>query len=216
MLYDKKKVTVAYRCPICGGSVYGMEGLFAVSGDYLRLRCPCGKSELTVRYESDGKARLNVPCVTCPTPHQFVIDPEKLEDTGRAIVLPCRLTGLETCLIGTKDEVVRAMDRANETLRRVMEEAGLENIADLCAAEDEIPEYDPQLTDTVRYMITELNEEGRIHCRCQNNALARYDFSLDDGVLTVFCEECDAEVKMPLFGAGMAQDLIDLDELNLQ
>ena len=65
-------------------------------------------------------------------------------------------------------------------------------------------------------MITELNEEGKIKCNCQNNAIARYDFAIKDGELTVFCEECDAELKMPMTGAAAARDMVDLDELVLR
>ena len=53
MILDKKETTIAYRCPECGASVVGMVGIFTLSADMIRLKCPCGKSELEFLYTKD-------------------------------------------------------------------------------------------------------------------------------------------------------------------
>lgn len=216
MLLDAKQTTVAYRCPYCGGTVLSLVGIFALSGDFLRLKCQCQKSEMTVQHTKDKKMRLTVPCITCPTPHTYLIDRNAFFSSKDVVSIPCSYTGLDVCFIGEKDAVCSAAQKADLELSRLLEEAGLDDITKLYDAEDELPEYDPQVNDVVRYMITELNEEGKVKCNCQNNALARYDFAIEDGVLTVFCEECDAELKMPMTGASAARDMVDLDELVLK
>lgn len=216
MILDAKQTTVAYRCPYCGCTVLSMVGVFALSGDFLRLRCACEKSEMTIQYMKDNKVRLSVPCITCPTPHTYTVDKSMFFNRENVFAIPCSYTGLDVCFIGNKDGVCEAAKNADLELAALMEEAGLDDITKLYDAEDDLPEYDPQVNDVVRYMITELNEEGKIKCNCQNNALARYDFAIKDGELTVFCEECDAEFKMPMTGAGAARDMVDLDELVLR
>ena len=64
-----KETTLAYRCPHCGATVFSLVGIFALSGDMLKLKCSCGKSETVVTYTSDRKLRLAVPCIACPKPH---------------------------------------------------------------------------------------------------------------------------------------------------
>ena len=73
MVLDKKETTVAYRCPVCGASVMSMIGIFALTADLIKLKCPCGESELELVYTRDKKIRLNVPCLFCPTPHSYII-----------------------------------------------------------------------------------------------------------------------------------------------
>ena len=62
MLLNQKETTVSYRCPACGSWVTGIAGLFTLSADMLRLRCPCGcEEELTLVYTKDKKLRDTVP-----------------------------------------------------------------------------------------------------------------------------------------------------------
>ena len=67
MVLNQKETTVAYRCPECGASVMSMVGVFTLTADMIRLKCPCGGSELEIVYTRDKKVRLNVPCFLCPS-----------------------------------------------------------------------------------------------------------------------------------------------------
>ena len=58
MVLDKKETTVAYRCPQCGSWVASIVGVFSLTADMLRLKCPCGESELTIVNTNDKKIRL--------------------------------------------------------------------------------------------------------------------------------------------------------------
>ena len=60
MVLDLKQTTVAYRCPHCGAGVMSAVGLFSLSADMVKLKCTCGKSEMTIVYSKDGKPYLSV------------------------------------------------------------------------------------------------------------------------------------------------------------
>ena len=67
MVLDSKQTTVAYRCPHCGMGVMSAVNLFALSADMVKLKCTCGKSEMTVvMSKTDSKVRMTVPCLVCP------------------------------------------------------------------------------------------------------------------------------------------------------
>ena len=74
MVLNSKQTTVAYRCPHCGAGVMSIVDPFALSADMVKLKCDCGKSEMSVVYSNDGKVRLTVPCIFCPNPHSFVVN----------------------------------------------------------------------------------------------------------------------------------------------
>ena len=88
MVIDTKTTTLAYRCPHCGSGVISAVGMFSLSADMVKLKCTCGKSELTAVYTNDKKVRLSVPCLLCPKPHSFVVSQNVFY--GRDLfLLPC-------------------------------------------------------------------------------------------------------------------------------
>ena len=73
MVLDSKQTTVAYRCPHCGTGVMSAVNVFALSADMVKLKCPCGESEMPIVSSSESKFRLMVPCNFCAKPHQFTV-----------------------------------------------------------------------------------------------------------------------------------------------
>lgn len=217
MILDKKETTLAYRCPVCGVTVTSIVGVFSLSGDMLRLRCSCGESELTMTYTSDRKIRLTVPCIACPKPHNYVLGQNTFfsRDTG-VFRLPCSFTGIDVCFIGEQEKVSRAVEQSNEELIRMMQEAGLDDLSRIRDDEEINVERDPQIEDIIRYTVSELNEEGKIKCCCQNNAIASFDFRMHGGKVTIFCRECEASITLPMNGLTNARDFLELDSLVLE
>lgn len=217
MILDKKETTLAYRCPHCGSTVTSIVGVFSLTGDMLRLRCPCRESELTLTYTPDKKIRLSVPCIACPQPHNYVIGQSTFfsRDTG-VFRLPCSFTGIDVCFIGTPEKVSAAVEDANRELVRMMQEAGLDDLSRIRDDDEINVERDPQIEDIIRYAVSELNDEGKIKCCCQNNAIAKFDFRLHDGKVTVYCEECMAKLTLPMYGLTNAMDFLQLDSLVLE
>lgn len=216
MILDKKEAAIAYRCPACGVTVTSIVGVFSLSGDLLKLRCSCRESELTMTYTPDKKIRLSVPCIACPRPHNYVIGQNTFFSRDDGVFrLPCSYTGIDICFIGALDKVGAAVEEANMELIRLMEEAGLDDLSRIRDDDDINIERDPQIEDIVRYTIAELNDEGKIKCSCQNNAIARFDFRMEKDSVVIFCEECDARVRIPMSGITAARDFAMSDSLTL-
>ena len=218
MTLTEKDTIIAYRCPRCGAGVLSVPGIFSLTGDLLKLKCSCGESELNIERRSDGRIRLAVPCIVCAKPHIFVLGQSSFSQrAGGVFRLPCPYTGLDLCFVGGKNAVQDALQEADDDLLALMREAGLEDIEQLHAGDEmlEAREQDPQVADIVRYALRELNDEGKITCNCQNNAIADYKFRLHDGKGTVWCEECGATVTLPLAGVTMAEDFLQRDSLEL-
>ncbi len=220
MNLSEKETLLAYRCPHCGAGVLSMMGIFSISGDMLKLKCSCGESELSIQRQSDGKIRLSVPCIVCAKPHIYLLGQNQFSHRAEGDVfrLSCPYTGLDLCFVGAKDDVQNAIQEADDALLALMRDAGLEDLQELHQGDEmlEAREQDPQVADIIRYAICELNEEGKITCNCQNNAISDYQFRLHDGELTIWCEECGASLNLVMGGVTMAEDFLQRDSLELK
>ncbi len=221
MILDTKETTVAYRCPHCGQTTVSVVGVFALTGDLIRLKCGCKKSELQISYTSDRKIRITTPCLVCQKPHTFVLGAGTFF-ADRVLTYSCPMTGLELCFIGKKDEVLAAASEADRHLLELMDEAGLENLDEIKSPESEDDREDIYfITDVVRFLISELQEDHAIHCRCANpdDQDIQFRFTTDeDGnqIVHIFCKTCGAGVGFPIVSAGEANRFLTTDELNLQ
>lgn len=218
MLIEQKKTTLAYRCPHCGATVFSLVGIFALSGDMLKLRCSCGQSETVITYTSDKKLRLSVPCIACPRPHHYTLGQTTFftRDAG-VFRLPCPYTGIDTCFVGSKDAVMSAVERSNEELVRLMKESGMNDISAMRTEEedDELKSENPLLEDVVFFTLKDLEADDAIHCHCQNEK-GDYTYRLHHGRVTVECTKCGAMATLPMTGLNAADDFLALTSLTLE
>ena len=163
MVLQQKQTTVAYRCPECGSIVLSLVGVFALSADMIRLKCPCGQSEMEILYTKDKKVRLTVPCFACPTAHSYLIS-SSLFFEKELFTLPCAYSGLDICFIGHKEQVQEAIQKAEEELLDMLGDVDFEEYAKARGERRELT--DPQILDIVMYVVHELEDEGAIHCHC--------------------------------------------------
>ena len=77
-MLDPKQTVISYRCPHCGKNILSVVGIFALSGDLMKLKCDCGESELVIERTKEGKIRLTVPCFLCPKPHIYSVSSDLL------------------------------------------------------------------------------------------------------------------------------------------
>ncbi len=215
MILERKETTVAYRCPECGASVMSMVGIFALTADMLRLKCPCGGSQLEIIYTKEKKIRLNVPCLLCPTPHSYMISSQMFFDRD-LFVLPCSYSGVDICFIGRQDKVASAMEKAERELLEMLEESEID-VDTLLHSVDRTkkPELtDPQVLDIVMYVIRDLADEGKITCSCPDGG--DYDVEIADDHLTVKCRQCGDSLDIPTNSLTAAQDFLACDSLDLE
>ena len=226
MILTSKDTTIAYRCPNCGKNVVGMVGLFSLSGDMIKLKCACGKSELIITRTSDGKLRLSVPCLLCPNPHNYVIGTNVFFDKG-VFTLDCTYSDISICFIGTQEEVSKALRESDEELGRLMDECGLDDYDELHKLNHSDHEDDPDIDDymvsgdlavddIVRFMLAELADEHLIKCRCKPDETPEYDFTVKGSNARVFCKTCGAYKDFPMGSALCADAFLNIDDIELK
>ncbi len=237
----KEKVCIAYRCPVCGVAMIGEISIFALSGGETHLRCSCGESVMSIGYiKSRDTVNLNVPCIACPKPHPYQISGSTFWNSD-IFVLECSSSGLDTCFIGDKAKVIKAVDDNTQELQKLMsvlDERDLEeddfdifrNFEENHAHEhdeececrecnpnnekyDEYEYADAVVTSQMLYIIKELDETGKIKCDCANSELM-IDVGYD--TIEISCDKCQARRVLRSRTDNDIIDLASVDELILE
>lgn len=211
MVLDKKETTVAYRCPECGASVMSLVGIFTLTADMIRLKCPCGQSELEIVYTKDKKVRLNVPCFLCPSPHSYLISSQMFFDRD-LFTLPCSYSGVDICFIGKQKNVQDAMQESERELLEMLGDTDFQTLAQNRGENLELS--DPQVLDIILYVVRELADEGQIKCSCPDGG--DYDIEIYDDYLRVKCKQCGDKLDIPTNSIIAANDFLACDEIVLK
>lgn len=212
MVLDKKETAVAYRCPHCGSWVASLVGIFSLSADMLRLKCPCGESEMTMVYTNDKKVRLTVPCFLCPKPHNFVVSAGAFFDK-ELLAFPCAYSGMDVAFLGKKDAVLEAEKESDKVLSELIEDAGVSPFGRKQEMEEVFT--DPQILEIVNFVIRDLDEAGEIKCRCPEYE-GSYTVEVTDDGVWVKCESCGAKKLIPVTSTITAQAFLNCDHLELE
>lgn len=221
MILNSKETTIAYRCSECGKMIFSVVGVFSLSGDLFKLRCECGGSELTAAYTRDRKINITVPCVVCGNPHSFTISTDAF--FGRDVFsYTCPYSGVEICLLGKNDAVIKAAEKADSDFRALLAQSGVEDLPEFAEARkaDDEAQFgkiaDPEMQSIVHFMLCELEDEHNISCRCKDGGHYEFKFvgSELDTVL-IYCTECGASVSIPLPDAIAANAFLHTERLEL-
>lgn len=216
MILQEKKATVAYRCPVCGKAVLSMVGVFSLSADMLKLKCECGGSEMVITNSTDGKVRLSVPCIVCPRPHNYLISKNVLF-SGNIFVIPCSYSAIDIAFLGDPEKVSDALELQAQELNRIMEENGLDSFERLKEDEKWDETQYSQVEDVIRFMLCELDDEGKISCHCKETGdIPYYNFQVLSERVRIFCECCHGEKELPLGSLTDAERFLSLDSLELK
>jgi len=211
MILNQKQTTVAYRCPRCGSIVLSLVGAFALSADMIRLKCPCGESDLTAVYTKDKKVRLSVPCFLCPTPHTFTVSSQMFFD-AKLITFPCPYSGLGICFVGPEARVSEATSVAEAELRELLGET---EFSDLAAHRGHAGAFtDPQIMDIVMYVIHDLQAEGEITCNCPDRH-GDYLVEILDECVRITCKNCRATKDIPTDSLADANAFLHCTHIDL-
>ena len=212
MVLDEKKTTVSFRCSSCGSSVRSIVGVFSLSADMMRLKCPCGGSDLTMVMTKDRKVRLTVPCFLCPAPHVFTVSTQIFY--GRELfALACPYSGIDLCFVGGEREVLAASEAADRELEELLGENSIEDVTN-----DRGSQFmtDPQIREIVTFVVADLADEGRIECKCPDGELGDYQAEVLDDKIVVRCLKCGAAAVVPADSFTAANDFLGADHLRLE
>lgn len=215
MVLEPKKTTVAYRCPHCGSGVLSAVSPFSIGADMVKLKCECGKSEMSIVFGKDNKVRLSVPCMLCPKPHNFTVTSSLF--FGKDIfLLPCPYSDVNICFMGDMNRVKAELSKTELELLDMLEKSGIEGGLDAIRAADEaeiLP--DPQIYDIIMFVIKDLEEEGKIYCRCEDGD-GEYEAEVLDYGIKVRCKKCGAEQMIPTDSLLAANAFLNADSLHLE
>lgn len=214
MVIQPKQTTVAYRCPHCGAGVMSAVSFFALSADMIKLKCSCGKSEMSIVEREDGQVRLTVPCLVCAKPHIFHVR-KSIFFEKELFSLQCPYSDLNLAMTGEINLVKAELARGELELLDLMEKSGLESFDAFHNDEDALP--DPQIHEIVMFVIHDLDAEGKIYCRCDPSDNGReYDAEVvEDGIL-VSCRKCGARRLVPTDSRLSAHAFLNADALHLE
>ncbi|MBO5439872.1 MAG: hypothetical protein J6A53_04370 [Clostridia bacterium] len=211
MIIEPKKTTLAYRCPACGGVPTSIVGAFSLSGDLFKLKCDCGGSFLTVQKASDGQFRLTVPCVSCPRPHDYLLSKNVFFNSD-SFIIPCSLCGIDICFLGHEDKVSEAIKYSNDEIVKMLGDYAIQQIK---TKENDLNIVDPQIMEIVRFVVSDLHEEGKIYCNCENND-GDYVVDILDDFVSVNCKKCGAKAIIPADSTIAAHDFLNADSITLK
>ncbi len=214
MVIDTRNTTVAYRCPHCGGGVISAVSPFAIGADMIKLKCDCGKSELSIIFGRDGRIKLSVPCMLCPKPHNFTVS-KKLFFGKDIFLLPCPYSDINICFMGESNAVKAELAKTELELLDMLEKSGIEGGFEALHAADEaelLP--DPQIYDIIMFVIHDLEEEGKIFCRCHDGG--EYEAEILDYGIKVTCTKCGASRTIPTDSLLAANAFLNADSLYLE
>ena len=192
-------------------------GVFSLSADMLKLKCDCGHSEMTVVYSKDGKIRLTVPCIFCPKPHTYVVN-SSIFFGKDLFVLPCAYSDMNIAMMGDVNKVKAELARTELELLDMLEESGIDSLAALRQAESEAdyPLTDPQIFDIIMFVINDLDAEGKIYCKCENEGESDLEVEMLPDGIKVSCKKCGAMRVIPTDGLLAANAFLNADSLYLE
>ena len=215
MAVTPKQRHIAYRCPDCGDATIGLVGKFALSANMLRLRCQCGSEDtLDISITSERKIRLSVPCLFCRQKHSYIVSESLFFDKDK-FLLNCPYSGMDIAFIGDEDAIKEELTRTGEELAALMKNLEAEELSDIqpqdMSEAEILPE--PAVYDTLRFVIKELEADGKIECPCNEGP---YDLRFIDGGIQVWCQSCGATHDFNVTSPTMAEEYLAIDHIKLQ
>ena len=213
MILNQKQTTLAYRCPHCGSAVTSLVGVFSLSADMIRMKCPCGESDLSVVYTKDKKVRLSVPCFLCPKPHTFTLSSQLFFET-ELMAFPCPYSGINIAFVGHEEKVAQAFAEADRELREILQEEQFSSLSE--SRHDRSRMFsDPQIMDIIMYVIHELSAEGEIRCKCPDGH-GHYAVDVLDDCVKITCEDCGASAEIPTDSIVSANAFLHCTHIDLE
>ncbi len=207
MVIKPKQTTIAYRCPHCGGAIKSIVGVFSLNAEMVKVKCPCSKSEMVIRYAKDGKVRITVPCFICRTEHTYTVN-ESVIFSGEMFYLNCRYSGVDICFIGKENEVQAEIDATLNELAEMLDTSA-EGLFGETEEDTSMP--DPSELAGIILTVKELLADGHVSCYCEgekgellyreddllmatgiyeNNCPCSPELTFSDNALTLECKNC--------------------------
>ena len=192
MQQDTKRY-LSYICPRCRQSVIVERDLFSLAASTAHIKCPCGKSELTVDFQP-SRVRLTVPCLFCGREHE-VSCPTHAFVRERALAFSCAASGLDCCYVGEEGTVFAATARLERAADKLKEEQ---------AAEEKAAFLDEIVMHEVLSEVKDIAARGGVSCACGSR---EWKLKVNYSSIDLICAQCGAQMRIP---AATADDIDDI------
>lgn len=195
MLMDSK-VTIAYKCAICGTFKFFSVYLFdLLNKKEFHLICNCKKSEVIFSDSNLNTLKIKVPCIACDEPHIHSINRKKIIDR-KILVLNCINTSIPQAVIGEDSEVRSKIDSHERELDDLINMFGYDNYF-----------INTQVMFDSLNRIHDIAEKGKIICECGSNEI---DVVLLPDKILLNCKECPG---VKIINASTNEDLKTIQKI---
>ena len=204
---------IAYRCPECATATLGFLGGLRKASDMLRLRCGCNESALEIKPESEGKVRIDVPCVYCKDNHSYVVSADILL-RDEPTCLPCPASHHDILFIASENDMHKELERSANELSVVMASFEADDVKDIQPSDvgeaDAAP--DPAIYDVLNFVMRDLEDAGALSCPCSKGP---YSLRFTDCGAEIYCESCGASYEFHAKTGAMAESYLTVDKITL-
>ena len=190
MNQDAKRY-LSYICPECRNSVIVARDLFSLAASKAHIKCPCGKSELTVEF-MPNRVQLTVPCLYCGRDHAVSCSSHAFI-RERALAFSCTASGLACAYVGEEGPVYAATARLEQAVDKLEEES-----------EEHSAFLDEIVMEEVLSEIKDIAARGGISCACGSK---KWAFQVNYSSVDLVCGDCGAQMRIP---AATADDIDDI------
>ena len=114
-------------------------------------------------------------------------------------------------LLGIEEE----LERTRAELERLLTQLEAEELADIQPQDmndDEILP-DPAVYDTVRFIVKDLEAEGKVDCPCHDGT---YELRFCDEGIQVYCEKCGATYTFHASSPSVTEEYLSLNSITLR
>ena len=188
---QEQKRYLSYICPHCRNSVIVERDLFSLAASVAHIKCPCGKSELTVEF-MPNRVQLTVPCLYCGRDHAVSCSSHAFI-RERALAFSCTASGLACAYVGEEGPVYAATARLEQAVDKLEEES-----------EEHGAFLDEIVMEEVLSEIKDIAARGGISCACGSK---KWAFQVNYSSVDLVCGDCGAQMRIP---AATADDIDDI------
>ena len=192
MVEDTKRY-LAYICPRCRQSVIVERDLFSLAASKAHIKCPCGKSEMTLEF-LPSRAQLTVPCLFCGREHAVSCSSHAFL-REKALAFSCAASGLDCCYVGEEGPVFAATARLERAADKLKEEQ---------AAEEKAAFLDEIVMHEVLSEVKDIAARGGVSCACGSR---EWKLKVNYSSIDLICAQCGAQMRIP---AATADDIDDI------
>ena len=190
-MVQETKRFLSYICPHCRQSVIVERDLFSLAASTAHIKCPCGRSELTVEF-LPTRVRLTVPCLFCGRDHTVSCSAHAFV-REKALAFSCSASGLDCCYVGEEGPVYAATARLEQAVDKLEEEGQRQGSF-----------LDELVMQEVLSEIKDIAQRGGISCACGSK---EWTFQVNYSSVDLICRQCGAQMRIP---AATADDIDDI------